>query len=75
MLYILLFVFTLLLSLLFRLASTLRLTIPLLYALLVPILLRDWYLAHTVLASRIFFLLLALAGASWILSLLCRLRS
>ena len=75
MLYIILFVFPLLLSFLFRLAAVLRLTIPLLYALLAPVLLRDWYLAHTALADRIFFLLLALAGTSWVLSLLRRLRS
>ena len=75
MLYIMLFAFPLLLSILFRLAAMLRLTIPLLYALLVPVLLREQYLAHTALADRIFFILLALVLASWVVSLIRRLRS
>ena len=36
----------LILSILFRLAAVFRLTIPLLYALVVPTLLSDWYYAH-----------------------------
>ena len=37
----------LILSILFRLAAVFRLTIPLLYALVVPTLLSDWYYATT----------------------------
>lgn len=40
----------LILSILFRLAAVFRLTIPLLYALVVPTLLSDWYYAHYTLA-------------------------
>ena len=41
----------LILSILFRLAAVFRLTIPLLYALVVPTLLSDWYYAHYTLAT------------------------
>ena len=47
---------TLLLSDFLRLARALRLSIPLLYALLVPTLFRRRYLAHTPLADAIYLL-------------------
>ena len=43
----------LILSILFRLAAVFRLTIPLLYALVVPTLLSDWYYAHYTLVRKI----------------------
>lgn len=46
-----------LLTILFRIAKTLRLPGPLLYALLVPTLFRRWYLDNTLLADGIFFVL------------------
>ena len=49
----------LILSILFRLAAVFRLTIPLLYALVVPTLLSDWYYAHYTLANVIWYILLA----------------
>ena len=49
----------LILSILFRLAAVFRLTIPLLYALVVPTLLSDWYYAHYTLANVICYFLLA----------------
>lgn len=48
----------------------LRLTIPLLYALLVPFLFRDWYYAHEALGNGIFFGLLGLVAVSWAVSVI-----
>lgn len=56
-------------SLLFRLAHRLRLTLPLLYLLTVPTLLRGWYLAHTALAAGIFYAMVALVAVSWLVTL------
>ena len=56
-------------SLVFRLAHRLRLTVPLLYYLAAPTLLRSWYLAHTALAAWILYALLALVAVSWGISL------
>lgn len=56
-------------SLLFRLAHRLRLTLPLLYLLTVPTLLRGWYLAHTALAVGIFYAMIALVALSWLVTL------
>ena len=58
-----------LISLIFRLAHKLRLTIPLLYLLIVSTLLRRWYLTHFVLAERIFCVLLSIVAVSWLFSL------
>lgn len=52
----------------------LRLTIPLLYALLVPFLFRDWYYAHEALGNGIFFGLLALTLLSWTVTLVRKIR-
>ena len=57
------------LSLLLRLAHKLRLTIPLLYAVLVPTIFRRWYLTHPVLATYLFCALLAAIAVSWLISL------
>ena len=46
-----------------------RLTIPLLYALVVPTLLSDWYYAHYTLANVIWYILLAVTVLSWVYSL------
>ena len=48
----------------------LRLTIPLLYALLVPILCPEWYDAHEALGNGIFFGLLGLVAVSWAVSVI-----
>lgn len=52
----------------------LRLTIPLLYALLVPILCPEWYDAHEALGNSIFFGLLALTLLSWTVTLVRKAR-
>ena len=74
MVYLMLVGGMLALSILFRLAAVFRLTIPLLYALLTPLLLPDWYQAHTALADGIFFALLGLAVLSWVVSLVKKIR-
>ena len=57
------------LSILFRLASVLRLTIPLLYALAVPTLFGAWYHSHEALAEGLWWALLGLSLLSWAASL------
>ncbi len=52
----------------------LRLTIPLLYALLLPILCPEWYDAHEALGNSIFFGLLALTLLSWTVTLARKVR-
>lgn len=52
-----------------RLAQTLRLSVPLLYGVLVITVFRPWYLAHTALADGIFFVLVGLAALSWVVTL------
>ena len=59
----------LLLSILFRLASALRLTIPLLYTLTVPTLFSGWYHSHQALAEGLWWALLGLSLLSWAASL------
>lgn len=60
--------FTVIIALVFRL----RLTIPLLYALLLPILCPEWYQAHEALCNGIFFGLLGLVAVSWVVSIVRR---
>lgn len=61
------------LSILFRLASVLRLTTPLLYALVVPTLFSGWYHSHQALAEGLWWALLGLSLLSWAASLLRKL--
>ena len=72
MLYLILSVGLALASILFRLAAACRLTVPLLYALILPTVFRGWYLSHTALADGIWYGLLALSALSWVVSLLRR---
>lgn len=58
-------------SLTLRLAHKLRLTLPLLYAVVMATILRSWYQAHTMLARGIFYALLAATTLSWLVTL-CR---
>ena len=57
-----------------RLAQALRLSVPLLYGALVITVFRPWYLAHTVLADDIFFVLVGLAALSWVVSQIHKVR-
>ncbi len=69
MLYFLFGAAILLLSILFRLAAVFRLTIPLLYALVVLTLFADWYYSHQALAEGIWYVILAAVLLSWVYSL------
>lgn len=70
MLYFMLGAGVLALSVAFRLAAVFRLTIPLLYALIVPTLFHDWFYSHQALAEGIWHVLLALVLLSWVISLI-----
>ena len=56
------------------LVSRLRLTIPLLSALLLPILCPEWYGAHEALGNGIFFGLLGVVALSWAVTLVRKVR-
>ena len=75
MLYVMFGLGVLLLTLVFRLAALLRLMIPLLYALLVPVLFPDWYHGHMALADGLFFGMVGLVALSWVVTLVRRMRS
>ena len=70
MLYFMLGAGVLALSAAFRLAAVFRLTIPLLYALIVPTLVHDWFYSHQALAEGIWYVLLGLVLLSWVISLI-----
>ncbi len=61
-------------SLMFRIASVLRLVVPLLYALIVPTLFQGWYYSHYTLANSIWYGILALVALSWVVTLVQRVR-
>ena len=65
----------LLLSALFHTASRLYLTLPLLYALLVPTLFSGWYYSHYSLANVIWYALLILGLIAWSVSLVRKLHA
>ena len=59
-----------LLLLLIRIAMKLRLSIPLVYLVLMITAFRPWYRAHTALADGIFLVMLGCVMLSWIVSFL-----
>lgn len=59
----------LLLSLLFKIAGKLRLTLPLFYFLLIATILNPWASAHERLALAILFILIAFSVISWLFAL------
>ena len=69
MLALILFIALMGLSILFQIAGSLRLSIPLLYALIVPTLCHEWYYAHTGLATGIWYAMLGLVAVSWVASI------
>ncbi len=74
MLALILFIFLMCFSILFRVAEFLRLTIPLGYAVIVSLCFGEWYHAHEVLGDGIFFALLGLVAFSWIVSIMRKIR-
>ena len=63
-----------LISLVFRLAKVMRLTIPLVYLVIVNIFFNDWYKANTFLAHLILAVLIGLVIISWIISINKKIR-
>ena len=57
-----------LLLLLIRIAMKLRLSIPMLYLVLMLTVFQPWYRAHTALADGIFLVMLGCVTLSWIIS-------
>ena len=56
-------------------ASLLHLSLPLLYALIVPTLFSGWYYSHYALANGIWYALIVLGLISWAVSLVRKIRS
>ncbi|OUQ23278.1 molecular chaperone GrpE [Flavonifractor sp. An135] len=74
MAYLMLGIVMIFLSIVFRLAAVFRLTIPLLYALVVPTMFHEWYYANQTLANVIWYVLLAVVVLSWVVSLIRKVR-
>lgn len=74
MAYLILGIVMIFLSIVFRLAAVFRLTIPLLYALVVPTVFHEWYYANQTLANVIWYVLLAVVVLSWVVSLVRKVR-
>ncbi|MEA4848838.1 MAG: hypothetical protein VB106_16525 [Clostridiaceae bacterium] len=66
---VVIFLIMVLVNLLFKIASFLRLGIPLLYALAVPLFFPDWVQENETLATFIFVGLIALVILSWIVTI------
>ena len=56
-------------TVLFRIAGRFRLSVPLLYALIVPTVFRGWYYDHVSLATGIWYAMLGIVVLSWIVSI------
>lgn len=69
MMFLLLSIGVLLLSVVFRLAALLRLSIPLAYALIAPTLFHGWFSTHQALGECIGYALFVLVVLSWVVSL------
>lgn len=62
-------------ALLLRAISLLRLTIPLGYAVAVPMCFGEWYHAHEALGDGIFFVLLGVVAISWMFSIVRKVQA
>jgi RsiW-degrading membrane proteinase PrsW (M82 family) len=76
MFYIPLFMLLLMviLNVVFRFASLFRLTIPVLYAVIVPVFFPDWLHENETLATVIWFVLIGLVILSWVVTIRKRIR-
>ncbi len=61
-------------NLIFRFASLFRLTIPVLYAIVVPVFFPDWLHENETLVTVIWFALIGLVILSWIVTIRKRIR-
>jgi len=62
------------LNLIFRFASLFRLTIPVLYAIVVPVFFPDWLHQNEMLVTVIWFALIGLVILSWVVTIRKRIR-
>ena len=70
MLFVLIGLVLTLFSIFLYIAGFFRLTIPLLYALLVPTLFHEWYYAHQTIAEGIWYAMLMMVALSWVVTML-----
>ena len=72
MIYLIVFGFVVIVSVVLRLVSALGLSVPIMYGILAPTLFYDWFHSHQQLAEGIGWALIALVAVSWIISLIRR---
>lgn len=61
-------------SFVLHIAGFFRLTIPLLYVLLVPTLFHEWYYAHQTMAEGIWYAMLMMVALSWVVTIVKRVK-
>lgn len=74
MLFVLISLALTLFSIFLYIAGFFRLTIPLLYALLVPTLFHEWYYAHQTIAEGIWYAMLMMVALSWVVTIVKRVK-
>ena len=74
MLFVLISLVLTLFSIVLSVTGALRLTIPLLYALLVPTLFHEWYYAHQTIAEGIWYAMLMMVALSWVVTIVKRVK-
>ena len=74
MLFVLISLALTLFSIFLYIVGFFRLTIPLLYALLVPTLFHEWYYAHQTIAEGIWYAMLMMAALSWVVTIVKRVK-
>lgn len=74
MLFVLISLALTLFSIFLYIAGFFRLTVPLLYALLVPTLFHEWYYAHQTIAEGIWYAMLMMVALSWVVTIVKRVK-
>lgn len=74
MLFVLISLVLTLFSIVLSVTGALRLTIPLLYVLLVPTLFHEWYYAHQTIAEGIWYAMLMMVALSWVVTIVKRVK-
>ena len=74
MLFVLISLVLTLFSIVLSVTGALRLTIPLLYVLLVPTLFHEWYYAHQTMAEGIWYAMLMMVVLSWVVTIVKRVK-
>ena len=74
MLFVLISLVLTLFSIVLSVTGALRLTIPLLYVLLVPTLFHEGYYAHQTMAEGIWYAMLMMVALSWVVTIVKRVK-